>query len=74
MMILLPVQALGHTGQIEALLELLRDSWSGERGLPEPTTYACNAAIAACARVGRLNEALEVYADMVRVSNPPLDG
>ena len=59
------MQALGQTAQIEAMLGLLEGAWAKQAGLPVPGAHACNAAIAACARVGRLNEALEVYANMV---------
>jgi pentatricopeptide repeat protein len=62
------MQALGHTCLIDPMLELVRAAWTSEH-LPRPGLYACNAAIAACARVGRLTEAMALYREMVRV--PP---
>ncbi|CAL8470633.1 g10175 [Coccomyxa elongata] len=59
------VQALGHTCLIEPMLDLVRDAWNAP-DLPRPSIYASNAAIAACARVGRMQEALDLYRDMER--------
>ncbi len=58
------LQALGHTCLIEPMLDLIRDAWNTP-DLPRPSIYASNAAIAACARVGRMQEALDLYRDMV---------
>lgn len=58
------LQALGHTCLIEPMLKLIEDAWNAP-DLPRPSIYACNAAIAACARVGRLEEAMALYKDMV---------
>ena len=58
------LQALGHTCLIEPMLDLIRDAWSAP-DLPRPSIYASNAAIAACARVGRMEEALDLHKDMV---------
>lgn len=60
------LQALGHTCLIEPMLDLIREAWNAP-DLPRPSIYASNAAIAACARVGRMQEALDLYRDMVRV-------
>ncbi|BDA45785.1 probable pentatricopeptide repeat-containing protein At1g63330 at C-terminar half [Coccomyxa sp. Obi] len=59
------VQALGHTCLIEPMLDLIREAWNAP-DLPRPSIYASNAAIAACARVGRMQEALDLYRDMER--------
>ena len=62
----MPDQALGHTCQIDAMLHHLEGGWRGVDGLIRPSAIACDAAVAACARVGRLDEAMAVFEDMVR--------
>ncbi len=66
------LQALGHTCLIEPMLDLIGEAWNAP-DLPRPSIYACNAAIAACARVGRLEEAMALYKDMVRPIFPSAD-
>lgn len=54
------------------MLDLIGEAWNAP-DLPRPSIYACNAAIAACARVGRLEEAMALYKDMVRPIFPSAD-
>ncbi len=58
------MQALGQTEQIEDMLQLLSDAWAGQAA-QRPSIYACNAAVSACARTGRLDEALRLCSTMV---------
>lgn len=60
----MPAQALGQTQQIEDMLQLLADAWAG-RAAQRPSIYACNSAVGACARAGRLDEALRLCSTMV---------
>ena len=59
------MQALGQAQQIDEMLQLLADAWSGATPL-RPSIYACNSAVGACARAGRLDEALRLCSAMVR--------
>lgn len=47
------------------MLDLIHEAWAAPN-MPRPSVYSCNAAIAACARVGRLQEAMTLFKDMVR--------
>ena len=59
------MQALGQAQQIDEMLQLLAGAWSGASPL-RPSIYACNSAVGACARAGRLDEALRLCSAMVR--------
>ena len=58
------MQALGQTEQIEDMLQLLAHAWAGQAA-HRPSIYACNSAIGACARAGRLDDALRLCSAMV---------
>ena len=63
-MVCVHMQALGQTQQIEEMLQVLAGAWAG-RAARRPSIYACNSAIGACARAGRLDDALRVCSNMV---------
>ena len=58
------MQALGQAQQIDEMLQLLADAWSCASPL-RPSIYACNSGVGACARAGRLDEALRLCSAMV---------
>ena len=62
------MQALGHTGQLQPMINMVHEAWQPGAS-PEPSAHACNAALAACARANNLTAALSIKRRMVSLDH-----